>query len=200
MNIGCWRPYWHCLCGLGCNAGSFSYNSCKEVANKEVKHPLTRICCMNADAQATLATVQAVAVLLIIIAHDGLLIWGGYALANQYYGLSLDASHVAVNQALQVYGDPTSGNPFHSNQRCFNKMSFCNCIKCYVQKNAYAAPSLVHLLYVQMQYSTAHMYILHITAIQYRSHVPKDGCSIVCCFWQGNQDCQQGPVKTTFCH
>lgn len=109
--------------------------------NKEVEHPLARICCMNAGAQATLATVQAVAVLLIIIAHDGLLIWGGYALANQYYGLSLDASHVAVNQALQVYGDPTSSNPFHSSQRCFNQTSFGNCLKCYVQKNACAAPS-----------------------------------------------------------
>ncbi|DBB09662.1 TPA: hypothetical protein ACH3X3_001309 [Trebouxia sp. C0006] len=59
----------------------------------------------------------AVAVLLIILAHDGLLVWGGFALANKYYGIRLDASHVAVNQALQVYGDPTSGNPFHSSQR-----------------------------------------------------------------------------------
>lgn len=55
--------------------------------------------------------------MLIIIAHDALLIWGGFALANKYYGLSLDASHVAVNQALQVYADPTSGNPFQSSQR-----------------------------------------------------------------------------------
>jgi len=62
-------------------------------------------------------SLQAVAVLLIIIAHDALLIWGGFALANKYYGLSMDASHVAVNQALQVYGDPTSGNPFNSAQR-----------------------------------------------------------------------------------
>ena len=110
------------LCiGTACEASdamlAHATDSC---ANKEIEHSLARICCMNADAQATLATMQAVAVLLIIVTHDGLLIWGGYALANKYYGLSLDASHVTVNQALQVYGDPTSGNPFHSNQRCVN--------------------------------------------------------------------------------
>ena len=60
---------------------------------------------------------QAVTVLLIVAAHDAVLLLGGFALANKYYGLSLDASHVAINQALRVYGDPTHTNPFHSSQR-----------------------------------------------------------------------------------
>ena len=78
---------------------------------------------------AILVSLQAVAVLLIILAHDGLLVWGGFALANKYYGIRLDASHVAVNQALQVYGDPTSGNPFHNSQR--SDLLQCNSMLCY---------------------------------------------------------------------
>lgn len=55
--------------------------------------------------------------MLMVAAHDALLVLGGFALANKYYGLSPGASHVAVNQALRVYGDPTQGNPFKSSQR-----------------------------------------------------------------------------------
>ena len=60
---------------------------------------------------------QAVAVLLIVATHDALLMLIGCTLASKYYGLSLDASHVAVNQALRVYGDPTRGDPIPSSQR-----------------------------------------------------------------------------------
>ena len=64
--------------------------------------------------------------LLFVIAHDALLVLGGFALANKYYGLSPSAGHVAVNQALRVYGNPTQVNPFLSSQRyntfsCHNK-------------------------------------------------------------------------------
>ena len=57
------------------------------------------------------------AVLLVIAAHDALLVWGGFALANKFYGVSLDASHLALHQSLHVYGDPISNNPLRSSQR-----------------------------------------------------------------------------------
>lgn len=60
---------------------------------------------------------QAVIVLMIVAVHDILLVFVGYALANRYYGLSPDVSHVAFNQALRVYSNPTFGNPVHSAQR-----------------------------------------------------------------------------------
>ena len=60
---------------------------------------------------------QAVAILLIVAVHDALLVLVGCVLANKYYGLSPDASYVALNQALRVYGNPTRGNPIQSSQR-----------------------------------------------------------------------------------
>ncbi|KAL3159984.1 hypothetical protein ABBQ38_010372 [Trebouxia sp. C0009 RCD-2024] len=59
----------------------------------------------------------AVAVLMIVAVHDTLLMFAGCALANRYYGLSPDVSHVALNQALRVYSNPTHGNPVYSAQR-----------------------------------------------------------------------------------
>ena len=53
----------------------------------------------------------------VILTHDALLVLGGFALANKYYGLSIDASHLAVQQALLVYGDPAGSNPLHSKHR-----------------------------------------------------------------------------------
>ena len=60
---------------------------------------------------------QAVAILLIVAVHDALLVLLGCVLANKFYGLAPDASHVALNQALRVYGNPTHGNPIQSTQR-----------------------------------------------------------------------------------
>lgn len=60
---------------------------------------------------------QAAAILLIVAVHDALLVVVGCVLANKFYGLSPDASHVALNQALRVYGNPSRGNPIHSSQR-----------------------------------------------------------------------------------
>lgn len=60
---------------------------------------------------------QAVAILLILAVHDALLVFAGCALANRYYGLSPDVSHVALNHALRVYSSPTHGNLLHSSQR-----------------------------------------------------------------------------------
>lgn len=60
---------------------------------------------------------QAVAVLLLVAAHDALLVLGGFALANKYYGLSPSAGQVSVNQALSVWGNPTHANPFQRAQR-----------------------------------------------------------------------------------
>ncbi|KAL3159986.1 hypothetical protein ABBQ38_010374 [Trebouxia sp. C0009 RCD-2024] len=59
----------------------------------------------------------AVVVLLLVAVHDILLVFAGCVLANRYYNLSPDVSHVALNQALRVYSNPTFGNPVHSTQR-----------------------------------------------------------------------------------
>lgn len=61
--------------------------------------------------------VQVVAILMIVAVHDALFVMVGCVLANKFYGLSPDASHVALNQALRVYSNPTHGNPFRSFQR-----------------------------------------------------------------------------------
>ena len=55
---------------------------------------------------------QALTVLLFIIAHDAMLILAGFALASKYFGLTMHGTHTAVNQALQVYANPTRSNPF----------------------------------------------------------------------------------------
>lgn len=70
--------------------------------------------------------VQAVAILLIVAVHDALLVLVGCVLANKFYGLSPDASHVALNQALRVYGNPTRGNPIQSSQR-YHVLPFMSC-------------------------------------------------------------------------
>ncbi len=57
---------------------------------------------------------QVVGVLLLLILHDALLIWAGFRMANIYYGVSSGVSHVAVNQALEVFGDPARANPLHA--------------------------------------------------------------------------------------
>ena len=71
--------------------------------------------------------VQAVAILLVVAVHDALLVLVGCVLANKFYGLSPGASHVALNQALRVYGNPTRGNPIQSSQRYQVLLPCMNC-------------------------------------------------------------------------
>ena len=56
---------------------------------------------------------QVVAVLLVLLLHDALLLWAGFAAANFYVGVRTGQSGVSLNQALEVFGDPVRANPLH---------------------------------------------------------------------------------------